>query len=624
MAPKKIIQAVSIVLLLSSTIIENSLAYCLASQVIINPLSTQVPLCQNLPKLSYANIGFSAISTAINAGIQTATGQKDPDTGKPIDYFKSIYDTYTKNALTFLGSGSNDAWQQSAYMSQIQDFSKIAQDKGLVSALNTYGTGFFNAVAVNEMTKTGISIGDYLYNKLDELAYVNKTIDGTTYAAVDIKDDGTSDILAEALFQQKQKSDGSGFFWDFAGLKDITKDGYTLGYGQLGVDAYGKLGYTDAKIYTTFNSDVQYQQIVNGQQSYAEIKDSTGKTLLIIEPTDGGHYNVYDSYGKYVDAVINNNLDGYSVSLKDGVLDFPDAKYINFIGLSTGERENLKTKFNVTDQQLDEMLNMMRQAVGNESGVNGPNLFVTPAFADEIVGYQKNNLDQIANSIKTNNPTVWQELGGWFEGVGYNISHASDYIASHYFGKSDPVVINRVYSRIVDENIQFYNGTSYPGEVSLTIDQNQQFYENQWGDSKWYTDDQAVVVRYQDKWAVFGEKFFNALVNEQDSLDLMSVEYRDALGNRLSDRFKDPNARVQVEKYFSVMEFANAWQQGVEGFTGGDGVYHIAVERYGSFVSKPTDQKRWLGYVEDTDTGEKIPIENKELLLDLIGRSRGN
>ncbi len=312
-----------------------------------------------------ANIGFSAISTAINAGIQTATGQTDPDTGKPIDYFKSIYDTYTKNALTFLG-GSGDAWQQSAYMAQIQDFTKIAQDKGLVSALNTYGTGFFNAIAVNEMTKTGISIGDYLYNKLDELAYVNKTIDGTTYATVDIKDDGTSDILAEALFQQKQKSDGSGFFWDFAGLKDITKDGYTLGYGQLGVDAYGKLGYTDAKIYTTFNSDIQYQQIVNGQQSYAEIKDSTGKTLLVIEPTDGGHYNIYDSYGKYVAAKIKDYTNQpFTISLKDGLNAYEG---ISFKDTLDGEAISTLKNLGLTDDEINHMsLNVTRDSTGNVS-----------------------------------------------------------------------------------------------------------------------------------------------------------------------------------------------------------------------------------------------------------------
>ncbi|MDD5423385.1 MAG: cysteine peptidase family C39 domain-containing protein, partial [Candidatus Omnitrophica bacterium] len=88
-----------------------------------------------------ANIGFSAISGAINAGIQAATGGSQ-------DVFGSLFQTYTDNALTFLGYGDpSNAWQQAAYISRILDFSDIVQERGLVEALNTYGAGFFNAVA---------------------------------------------------------------------------------------------------------------------------------------------------------------------------------------------------------------------------------------------------------------------------------------------------------------------------------------------------------------------------------------------------------------------------------------------------------------------------------------------
>ncbi|MBU0605359.1 MAG: hypothetical protein KKH77_03630, partial [Candidatus Omnitrophica bacterium] len=66
-----------------------------------------------------ANIGFSAISGAINAGIQTTTGGSQ-------NVFQSLFKTYTDNALTFLGSGDpSNAWQQAAYILQILDFSDI-------------------------------------------------------------------------------------------------------------------------------------------------------------------------------------------------------------------------------------------------------------------------------------------------------------------------------------------------------------------------------------------------------------------------------------------------------------------------------------------------------------------
>lgn len=252
------------------------------------------------------NFGFSAISSAINAGIQAATGGSQ-------NIFKTIYETYEDKALTFLGyveSGMPvSAWQQSAYLAQIQDFSNIVQERGLADALNAYGAGFFNAVAVNNIVQSGYTLGDYFAEKLQAGQYTTRTLqDGTVVKEVVVKDDDNT--LASAFFQQKQV--GEDICWDLIGGEELIAGDSYISWGDFGVDAYGKLGYTDAEIYAMFDSDIQFQRIINGQQAYAEIKDLQGNTLLVIEPTGDGRYNVYDSYGDYVEAKITNLISNRS------------------------------------------------------------------------------------------------------------------------------------------------------------------------------------------------------------------------------------------------------------------------------------------------------------------------
>jgi hypothetical protein len=163
-----------------------------------------------------ANLGFSAISTAINAGIQVGLGVEK-------DVFGSLFSTYKQNTLTFLGyadpKSPSYAWQEAAYIAQIQDFTKIVMERGLVEALNAYGTGFFNAVAVNSIVQSGQTIGDYFKRELDGGRYNLRTLkDGKEIRVVGVIDkDGN--IVTNVFFNEKQ--DGASFFWDVVGAKDL-------------------------------------------------------------------------------------------------------------------------------------------------------------------------------------------------------------------------------------------------------------------------------------------------------------------------------------------------------------------------------------------------------------------
>ena len=271
----------------------------------------------------WSNIGFSAIASIINAGIQASIGPVDPNTGQRRDVFEVVFDTFKNNALTFLGYGGNPtdpgyAWQQAAYIAQIQDFTEIVMERGLVDALNTYGAGFFNAVAINQIVQSGTTIGKYFDDRLKAGQSTLRTLqDGKEVRQVAIKD-AQGNTVANVFFEEKQ--DGASFYWDLVGKEEFVGDNTYLSWGEAGVDGYANLGYSDAELYSMFDSDIQYQRVIDGQQAYVEIKDLEGNTLLIVEPTEAGSYNVYNSYGEYVDAKISDVLNGKVDYFKDSSL----------------------------------------------------------------------------------------------------------------------------------------------------------------------------------------------------------------------------------------------------------------------------------------------------------------
>ena len=239
-----------------------------------------------------ANMGFSVIASAINAGIQAATGGSQ-------DVFKTFFDTYINNALTFLGYGnpgdSNYLWLESSYKASILDFSDIMRQKGLVEALNIYGTSFFNSTTVGAITQSGMTIGRYFYDKLQLVAPTQEEVD------IPVTDAG-GDVVGSAKF--KRNADDS---WTLIGREE----GSVRVVGKLGKDSYGRLAFIDADIYEDHGTYTMHQVIRDGQQVYAEMIDPQGKTLLIIEPTKDGGCNYYNSHGEYVDAKIADFIKGY-------------------------------------------------------------------------------------------------------------------------------------------------------------------------------------------------------------------------------------------------------------------------------------------------------------------------
>jgi len=262
-----------------------------------------------------ANIGFSAISTAINSTLQSfaPTGEKD--------IFKHIYETYEKNALTFFGAGDprdpNYAWQQAAYIAQIQDFTEIIRGKGLETALNTYATGFFNSTAVNAIVSTGMTVGEYFKEKLEAGEFAVKTKDGKQYAEVAIED-AQHNSAGEAYFGWLEETQG----WDdFMGSTETDENGIDMyKWGDLYKDVNDDVGYYGyAELYNQWGDLGVFQKIENGNQTYFETRDNEGNLVLMGIPIEEDGYNIYNSNGEYAQIVIKDSIGNVGITIKDGL-----------------------------------------------------------------------------------------------------------------------------------------------------------------------------------------------------------------------------------------------------------------------------------------------------------------
>jgi hypothetical protein len=260
-----------------------------------------------------ANIGFSAIAAALNAGIQTATGGSQ-------DVFKTFFDTYINNALTFLGYGNitdpNYAWLEASYKAQILDFSDIVRQKGIVEALNIYGTSFFNSTTVGAIAQSGMTIGKYFDDKISKRQYViDTTSGGVDFAKIAILKG--SDIVGYGFFSWDGVNVGA-----LIGKEEIYQDHTFWGLGGLGKDSYGSLGFwNDSTLMDTYSTFKNIQKIENGDLTYANVQDLLGNDLIDINPLDFGDRITWNAYGEFLDAKINDTLNNMEFTFEYGNLD---------------------------------------------------------------------------------------------------------------------------------------------------------------------------------------------------------------------------------------------------------------------------------------------------------------
>ncbi|GEM_PF-6689015 len=272
-----------------------------------------------------AGINDGILRGATSLGIEYLTQQADLDpllgslTSRAItgaiegalnggDIFGGIFEGFKSSALNVarLGVSGTDSWSQAQYLQRVINFSDIIKQKGLAKAIEDSATQIFHEDAISSILKSFSTVGAYIQNAIDQNKFKTIQVGNNFFKELEVKP-GTSIRATDNYSGLVRIQNGSEvidatYGGSFGKVDDV--------FGAIKADYQNTLG-------DGFNSYEQFQKIENGQQTYAEIKDSTGKTVLIITPSQAGGFNTYNSFGDYVNAVIQNPKVNASYTLKD-------------------------------------------------------------------------------------------------------------------------------------------------------------------------------------------------------------------------------------------------------------------------------------------------------------------
>ena len=160
-----------------------------------------------------------------------------------------------------------------------------------------------------------MTIGAYFAKAIAENNYKSEIINGKTYKAVEIRDKDGNLIGSTGLFDTIKLPSGEEVS-ELVGKRETTTSGSFFGLGKTGVDAYGKLGFTDAQIESVYGSNTLSQTIGNdGNLVSVDLRDANGNNLLQIRQSDSTHSITYDSNGALTNGVVESHYFG-DVSLK--------------------------------------------------------------------------------------------------------------------------------------------------------------------------------------------------------------------------------------------------------------------------------------------------------------------
>lgn len=358
-----------------------------------------------------ASLGFSAIASAINAGLQAATGGSQ-------DVFKTFFDTYTNNALTFLGYGDpsdpNYASLEASYKYNIIDFSDKVRERGFVDALNTYGVSFFNSTTLGAIAQSDLTIGKFFDSKIANNQYTTFTAsDGTQY--IDVPITVASLKVADAFFDKLTLSDGTST-WLLAGKEEYYSDHTSWSLGDLGVDDYAKLGFRDdATLQNMYNTYKEVQIIdSNGNLVSAVVTDSNSNNLVIINPSSFSGSIQWNAYGDLVDAIVKNtdgsnfefnqNLNTTAVNTSYNP-SFTDADLQNIsqkLGLSVDDIKNTKLTITYNGENIISLNAVFPTGKTPNLGNNPSALSLIFGDVGEVIIGKKSGTDVALSSFSRN------------------------------------------------------------------------------------------------------------------------------------------------------------------------------------------------------------------------------
>ena len=228
---------------------------------------------------------------------------------------ENVFDVYSRNVLSAFNGGT-DPWSQAVYISQILDFTDIIQRDGLVEALNTYATGMLNSMVVNSMIQSAGTVGDYLIQKLNSGDFSRENVNGKEVIVVYVENT-EGDTIGKTFFDELLEEQ-----YDFLGYEDLLNEFF--GYGDVGVDVYGDMGYKEGFIRQRLNDGYVEQDIINDNaegpvQSYVRYWNANGRSV-VFKPENGDAYIGYDDQGLLADYILTNDELSYEAYYADKML----------------------------------------------------------------------------------------------------------------------------------------------------------------------------------------------------------------------------------------------------------------------------------------------------------------
>ncbi|MBU0761590.1 MAG: hypothetical protein KKD39_01065, partial [Candidatus Altiarchaeota archaeon] len=309
-----------------------------------------------------------------------------------------------------------------------------------------------------------LTIGNYFKTRLDQLGAETKK------AEIEVKDED-GNTAAKAYFERLEETGE----WDLMGREDF--DGQLTTYGELTLDHENELKLLDGELTEKFGSDIAFQNIRDGKQAYAEIKDSDGITKLVIAPAHDGGYNYYDSYGAYINAKIKDYANYKEYTLTDNYLvnykEFREYDYETLLELELTRSDRINLILDFTDITYDQIheLNITATAIAtishyillngiNNKNANGPPEYMA-GFTQQLAIASPSMIDSTVIALYKDSKGFINDSGTWIKDAYLGSDAVTDEIIAgidNKFGYSLPSdIVGLAYSGGGDPLLQALN-----------------------------------------------------------------------------------------------------------------------------------------------------------------------
>lgn len=153
---------------------------------------------------AYEELGVNPLlgamtANAIAAGFEAVLNRQN--------VFLNIGKQFGEGVFAIFGDTGNESWSQAVYISRIQDFTKLVQERGLLEALEVYATSIFHQQAINAIIKNG-GILEMVTNRAEVFTDANGIQRKRLYDGYDHKSYIDINMVDNTVIEKKESING--------------------------------------------------------------------------------------------------------------------------------------------------------------------------------------------------------------------------------------------------------------------------------------------------------------------------------------------------------------------------------------------------------------------------------